>query len=90
MVIDSIFSRITRDILLLDDMAAEETLEVQTFSLSHYIVNILMLVGSYLTCIMSLASKTDSFDAGKPIFFIGVSRCSPNREVTRGLYTLSQ
>lgn len=28
MVLESVFSRITRDILLLDDMAAEETLQV--------------------------------------------------------------
>lgn len=31
-VIESVFSRISRDILILDDMAAEETLEVQLVS----------------------------------------------------------
>lgn len=29
-VLESVFSRITRDILLLDDMAAEETLQVES------------------------------------------------------------
>lgn len=29
MVLESVFSRITRDILRIDDMAAEETLQVQ-------------------------------------------------------------
>lgn len=32
MVLESVFSRIARDILLLDDMAAEETLQVQLIS----------------------------------------------------------
>ena len=30
MVLESVFSRMTKDILLLDDLAAEETLQVQS------------------------------------------------------------
>jgi len=33
-LLDSVFSRITKDLLLLDDMAAEETLQVPPFSLN--------------------------------------------------------
>ena len=36
MVLESVFSRITRDILLIDDMAAEETLQVGSYQ-SHHI-----------------------------------------------------
>lgn len=39
-VLESVFSRITRDILLLDDMAAEETLQVY-FLLSILVCNFL-------------------------------------------------
>ncbi|KAM5580512.1 centromere/kinetochore protein zw10 [Rosa sericea] len=48
MVLESVFSRITKDILLLDDMAAEETLELQR--LIHLMLeNLTSLLGSLAT-----------------------------------------
>jgi len=39
MVLESVFSRVTKDILLLDDMAAEETLQVRSFTMNFQFVS---------------------------------------------------
>ena len=38
MVLESVFARVTKDILLLDDMAAEETLQVRSFTMNFQFV----------------------------------------------------
>ena len=88
MVLESVFSRITRDILLIDDMAAEETLQVGSYQSHHISVYIyfyvLMLIlplrllmlayvfGVIYFLLNMPASKTNSIDAGKPILSIGI------------------
>ncbi|KAK1405474.1 centromere/kinetochore protein zw10-like [Heracleum sosnowskyi] len=52
MVLEAVFSRITKDILLLDDMAAEETLQLQNL--------IRMLLESLSSLLESLNSITDA------------------------------
>lgn len=72
-VIEAVFSRITKDILLLDDMAAEETLQVHLMKL---------LACSWLETLVLAnmfknfpASKANSLASGEPFFFIGVLEC---------------
>ncbi|KAK6286913.1 hypothetical protein POUND7_013092 [Theobroma cacao] len=63
MVLDSVFSRITRDILLLDDLAAEETLQLQR--LIHLMLDNL---SSLLKSLIAINSKGKSEeDSRRPI-----------------------
>lgn len=70
-VLESVFCRMTKDILLLDDMAAEETIQVNFINLIWIFFFVWRKLDLKLTHISYAltASKTDSFDAGKPIFF---------------------
>ena len=74
-VLDSVFSRITRDILLIDDMAAEETVQVDV-NISHSISkhstlgNLIDLMPSFF--FIAIASKTNPADVGEPIFSLGI------------------
>ncbi|XP_022728518.1 centromere/kinetochore protein zw10 homolog isoform X2 [Durio zibethinus] len=63
MVLESVFSRITKDILLLDDLAAEETLQLQR--LIHLMLENL---SSLLKSLIAIDSKGKSEeDSGRPI-----------------------
>lgn len=71
MVLESVFSRITRDVLLLDDMAADETLQVVYQSSSLGSVTFTCMCRSYLILYSNVpASKTDSSDVGKSIIIV--------------------
>lgn len=72
-VLESVLSRMTKDILLLDDLAAEETLQVQlqVFILKTTITFEFLCHNYLILC--PPATKADPFDAGKYVFFIGVS-----------------
>lgn len=89
MVLESVFSRMTKDILLLDDLAAEETLQV------HLCIPLKTFITFKCLCyklpnLMSPATKVDPFDAGKSVFFIGVlDCCRPKRDITRRFCTSS-
>lgn len=75
-----------RDILLLDDMAAEETLQVWSIGLwlQVFVAYKALCLEDIWFIYNSPASKTHPSDVGKPNFFDGVLDCyHPKGEVGR-------
>lgn len=75
-VLQSVLSRIARDILFLDDMAAEETLQVIFVFLSFISsASNVFFTELHLTHEHNSAPKADSLDAGGSFSFAGILKC---------------
>lgn len=81
-VLESVLSRITKDILLLDDIAVEETLEVQLYIITVFSLFTFEFERSCLTDnLVFVASKTHSFDVRQHITFIRDPNYKSSREI---------